>query len=133
MKVSFIKTLALTSGFACLAALSVGPAMAGDKDIAPGGKTRAEVRAEYLQAVQDGTLPNTTELDETTYRAMMARGFSTKRGNATAQAPDLGSSPAGTPLSATAPSTSPLTREAVRADTIEWLRLHRGDVQMGGQ
>ena len=123
MKASFIKTLALTSGFACLTALSAGPAMAGDKDIAPTGKTRAEVRAEYLQALREGTLPNTTEMDETTYRAMTARGHAIKDEKALAQASEPGANPAG----------SSLTREAVRADTLEWLRLHRGDRQMGGQ
>ena len=123
MKASLIKTLAVASGFACLTALSVGPAMASDKDIAQPGKTRAEVRAEYLQAVREGTLPNTTEMDETSYRAMTARGHATKDGNALAQASESGANPAG----------SSLTREAVRADTLEWLRLHRGDKQMGGQ
>ena len=133
MKASFIKTLALTSGFACLTALSVGPAMAGDKDIAQTGKTRAEVRAEYLQAVREGTLPNTREMDETSYRALTARGPAIKDGKAMAQASEPGARPAGSSLSATAPSTSPLSREAVRADTVEWLRLHRNDIQMGGQ
>ena len=123
MKASFIKTLTLSSGFACLTALSAGPAMAGDKDIAPTGKTRAEVRAEYLQALREGTLPNTTEMDETTYRAMTARGHAIKDEKALAQASEPGANPAG----------SSLTREAVRADTLEWLRLHRGDRQMGGQ
>ena len=133
MKASLIKTLALTSGFACLTALSVGPAMAGDKDIAQTGKTRAEVRAEYFQAVRDGTLPNAGEMDESTYRAMTARGPAIKGGKDLAQASESGSSPAGSSLSATAPPTGYLTREAVRADTVEWLRLHRGDLQMGGQ
>ena len=119
MKASLIKTLALTSGFACLTAFTVGPAMAGDKDIAQTGKTRAEVRAEYLQAVREGTLPNTTEMDETSYRALTARGHAIKDGKAMAKASESGA--------------SPLTREAVRADTVEWMRLHRGDVQMGGQ
>lgn len=119
MKASLIKTLALASGFACLTALSVGPAVAGDKDIAQTGKTRAEVRAEYLQAVREGTLPNTSEMDEGTYRAMTARGPAIKGGKALAKASESG--------------TSPLTREAVRADAVEWLRLHRNDIQMGGQ
>ena len=133
MKASLIKTLALASGFACLTALSVGPAVAGDKDIEQTGKTRAEVRAEYLQAVREGTLPNAGEMDDRTYGAMMARGSAIKSGKSLAQASESGTSPAGSSLSATAPPTSSLTREAVRADTREWLRLHRGDVQMGGQ
>jgi Domain of unknown function (DUF4148) len=32
----------------------------------------------------------------------------------------------------TAASTSNLTREAVLADTVEWLRVHRNDIVMGG-
>ena len=173
MKASLIKTLTLASGFACLTAFTFSPAMAsdkdivqtgktraevraeylqavregtlpntsemdegtyramtargsaikGDRDIAQSGKTRAEVRAEYLQAVREGTLPNTTEMDETTYRAMTARGHAIKDGKALAQASESGANPAG----------SSLTRETVRADTLEWLRLHRGDNQMGGQ
>ena len=228
MKASLIKTLALTSGFACLTAFTVGPAMAGDKDMAQTGKTRAEVRAEYLQAVREGTLPNTTEMDETSYRALTARGHAIKDGNALAKASESGTSPltgktraevraeylqavregtlpnttemdetsyrtvtarghsmadgiaiaqagktraevraeylqavkegtlpnttemdetsyrtltarghaikGGNALAKASESgTSPLTREAVRADTVEWMRLHRGDVQMGGQ
>ena len=132
MKALFIKTLALASGFACLTAFTVGPAMAGDKDIAQTGKTRAEVRAEYLQAVREGTLPNTTEMDESSYRALTARGHAIKDGKALAKASESGASPAGSSLSATAPPPSSLTREAVRADTMEWLRLHRGNIDMGG-
>ena len=135
MKASLIKTMALATGFVSLTALSVAPAMAGDKDSTQSvqaGKTRAEVRAEYLQAVKEGTLPNTSEMDEGTYRAMTARGPAIKGGKALAQATESGTSPAGSSLSAMAPSTSSLTREAVRADTLEWLRLHRGDMQMGG-
>lgn len=110
MKTSFIKSMA--TGAAALAAFSVVPAMADHHDDpspaaqSQSTKTRAEVRAEYLQAVKDGTLPNISEAGET---------------------------PVISAMSAKAP-TSTLTREAVRADTIEWLRLHRGDeVQMGSQ
>lgn len=136
MKASLIKTMALATGFVSLTALSVVPAMAGDKDSTQSvqaGKTRAEVRTEYFQAVREGTLPNTSEMDEGTYRALTtAKGPAMKGGKALAQATESGTSPAGSSLSATAPSTSSLTREAVRADTLEWLRLHRGDIQMGG-
>ena len=169
MKASFIKTLALTSGFACLTAFTVGSAMAGDKDIAQTGKTRAEVRAEYLQAVREGTLPNTTEMDETSYRTVTARGHAMADGKVIAQtgktrgevraeylqAVKEGTLPNTTEMDETSyrtvtarghaikdgkalakaseSGTSPLTREAVRADSVEWMRLHRGDVQMGGQ
>ena len=169
MKASLIKTLALASGFACLTAFTVGPAMAGDKDIAQTGKTRAEVRAEYLQAVREGTLPNTGEMDDRTYGAMMARGHAIKGGTDIAQTgktraevsaeylqavregtlPNAGEiddrtygamMARGSPIKdgkalaqASESGSSPLTREAVRADTLEWLRLHRGDIQMGAQ
>lgn len=136
MKASLIKTMALATGFVSLTALSVVPAMAGDKDSTQSvqtGKTRAEVRAEYFQAVREGTLPNASEMDESSYRAMTARGPAIKGGKALAQASESGTSPVGSSLSATAPPTSSLTREAVRADTLEWLRLNRGDMQMGGQ
>lgn len=113
MKTSLIKTIAMASGFASLAAFSVAPAMAdGSYDYpAPAAqsiestKTRAEVRAEVQQAVKDGTL---RELS------------------------DSGETPVITFMSAGAPA-STLTREAVRADTIEWLRLNRADVEMGSR
>lgn len=112
MKTSFIKSMAMASGLASLTAFSVVPAMADHHtDPSPAEqsfqstKTRAEVHAEYLQAVKDGTLPNISETGET----FLIR-----------------------PMSAKAPASN-LTREAVHADTIEWLRLHRGDVQMGSQ
>ena len=136
MKASLIKTMALATGFVSLTALSVVPAMAGDKDSTQSvqtGKTRAEVRAEYFQAVRESTLPNASEMDESSYRAMTARGPAIKGDKALAQASESGTSPVGSSLSATAPPTSSLTREAVRADTLEWLRLNRGDMQMGGQ
>jgi len=136
MKASLIKTMALATGFVSLTALSVVPAMAGDKDSTQSvqaGKTRAEVRAEYFQAVREGTLPNASEMDEGIYRALTtAKGPAIKGGKDLAQASEPGVRPLGSSLSATAPPPSSLTREAVRADTLEWLRLHRGDIQMGG-
>jgi hypothetical protein len=113
MKVSIIRPLALAGSLACMAAVQVMPAAASDNDYPPASKqsqqstkTRAEVRAEYLQALKEGTLPITSESD---------------------------ASPFGSAMSAKAPAPSSLTRQAVRADTLEWLRLNRGDVQMGGQ
>ena len=114
MKVSIIRPLALAGSLACVAAFQVVPAAASDNDYPPAAskqsqqstKTRAEVRSEYLQALKEGTLPSTSESD---------------------------AGPFGSAISAKAPDPSPLTRQAVRADTLEWLRLNRGDVQMGGQ
>jgi hypothetical protein len=113
MKVSIVRPLALAGSLACMAAFQVVPAAAADNDYPPAdmqsqqsSKTRAEVRSEYLQALKEGTLPITSESDTGSF---------------------------GSAMSAKAPAPSPLTRQAVRADTIEWLRLNRGDVQMGGQ
>jgi hypothetical protein len=112
MKVSISRPMILASSLACMAAFQL-PAVAADNDYPqaniksqPSTKTRAEVRAEYLQALKEGTLPITSESD---------------------------AGPFGSAMSAKAPAPSSLTRQAVHADTIEWLRLNRGDVQMGGQ
>lgn len=77
MKASRLNILALAAGLATLAALPITSAMADDKDPVPSttpsvqqGKTRADVRAEYLQARKEGRLPNITEIDETSYSAI---------------------------------------------------------------
>ena len=114
MKTLSVRTVAMASGLASLAVLSVVPAMAeGSYDYpAPTAqsiqstKTRADVRAEYQQAIKDGTLRNNLS--------------------------DSGETPLMSFSSARVPA-STLTREAVRADTVEWQRLHQSDVQMGGQ
>ena len=109
MNTSLSKTMAVSLGLASLAVFSVVPAMAEADYPAPVAhsiesiKTSAEVRAEYQQAVKDGTLRNQSDSGET---QMIT--------------------------SAAAPA-STLTRDDVRADTIEWLRLHRGDVDMGSR
>ena len=111
MKTSLIKTMAMASGLASIAVLSVVPAMAEGsfEYLAPAAiqstTTRAEVRSEYLRAVKNGTMPLVSDRDE-------IRVVNSK--------------------SATS-SANTLTRKDMRADTIEWLRLHRSDVQMGGQ
>ena len=111
MKTSLIKSMAMASGLASLAVFSVVPAMAEAEYPAPvaqsiqNTKTSAEVRAEYQQAVKDGTLRNLSESGDT---------------------PVIKFKSAGAPAST-------LTRDVVRADTIEWLRLNRGDVEMGSR
>lgn len=77
MKASRLNILALVAGLATLATFPAAPAMADDKNAAPStslsgpaGKTRAEVRAEYLQARREARLPNISEIDETSYSAV---------------------------------------------------------------
>ena len=111
MKVSIIRPLALAGSLACMAAFQVMPAAAQEdkyqfqasEQSQESTKTRAEVRSEYLKALKEGTLPSNSESD------------------------------LGRDMSAKAAAPSSLTRQEVHADTIEWLRLHGGDVQMGGQ
>ena len=113
MKVSIVRPLALAGSLACMAAFVAVPAAAQDDQHYPqrseqsqqSSLTRAQVTAEYLQAVKDGTVPVSVENG----------GFF------------------GGAESSKAASASSLTRQEVHADTIEWLRLHGGDVQMGGQ
>jgi phospholipase C len=98
------KTLTVAAGVASLAALYSVSALAEDigypskPEVFQSTKTRDEVRAEYMKAVKDGTLPQVSEISA--------------------------------PVAAT--SGSGLTREAVIADTLEWLRVHRNDIVMGG-
>ena len=114
MKVSIIRPLALAGSLACMAAFQVMPAAAGESPDYPQAtkqsqqstNTRSEVRSEYLLALKEGTLPRTSE---------------------------SGAGPFGSAMLAKAPAPSSLTRQAVHADTIEWLKLDRGDVNMGGQ
>jgi Domain of unknown function (DUF4148) len=114
MKISLITSTAMASGFASLAFFSVAPVMAEGFIDYPGPvaqsaqstRTRAQVRAELQQAIKDGTLQSNQ--------------------------PDGGGLNGDTVRSAAAPA-SPLTREVVRADTIEWLRLNRADLEMGSR
>ncbi len=98
------KTLTLAAGVASLAALYSVSALAEDvgymskPEVFQSTKTRDEVRAEYLKAAKEGTLPQVGE----------------------------------GPAAVTAAAPSSLTREAVLADTVEWLRVHRNDIVMGG-
>ena len=113
MKVSIVRPLALAGSLACMAAFVAVPAAAQDDQHYPqrseqsqqSSLTRAQVTAEYLQAVKDGTVPVSAE----------NAGFF------------------GGAESSKAASASSLTRQAVIADTIEWMKLHQGDIQMGGQ
>lgn len=111
MKVSIVKPLALAGSLACVAAFQVAPAAAQeiyppvDEYAQQSTRTRAEVHAEYLQALKEGSIPGNAEFDE---------------------------GPMGGVMSAQAAPSS-LTREAVLADAIEWMRLNSGDLDMGSR
>ena len=113
MKVSIVRPLALAGSLACMAAFVAVPAAAQDNQPYPqqseqsqqSSLTRAQVTAEYLQAVKDGTVHVSGENG----------GFF------------------GGAESSKAASASSLTRQAVIADTTEWMKLHQNDVQMGGE
>ena len=97
-----ITSSALAAGLLSLVALSGAPALANESDYPPtaaqtmqSSKTRDEVRMEFFQARKEGRLPQVSEVSD--------------------PAPQK---------SAAAPAGG-LSREAVKAETIEWLRTHR--------
>ena len=106
MKTSSFKKLAVATGLASLTAFQGGSALAEGLD--------------YNLALQDKPFVSTTTRDQV-HTAYL-------------QAAKDGSLPSvcdcALPMTAKAPS-SAISRDAVYADTIEWLRVHRGDVQMG--
>lgn len=105
MKTSSFKTWAVATGLA-LTAFSGGAALAGDPD--------------YDYALQSKPFMGTNTREQV--RAEYAQA--TKDGTLP-QVSDYA-----LPTIAKAPLSS-VSREAVYADTIEWLRVTRGDVQMG--
>ncbi|MFW5329899.1 hypothetical protein [Hydrogenophaga sp. ZJX-1] len=112
MKGSIIKPLALAGSLACMAAFQVFPAAAQevypqeDEQLKQSAKTREEVRSEYLQALNEGSIHSNSETHE---------------------------APFGSPMWAKASAPSSLTRKQVQADAIEWMRLNSGDVEMGSR
>ena len=159
MKVSIIKSLALAGSLACIAAFQAIPAAAQDNSFQDhklaqlseqsqqGAKTRSQVRSEYLQAVKDGTIPvyhpdsgvgsfaRAASSPSTKTRAEVRSEYlqAVKDRTIPVYYPDSGVGSFTLTASSEAAALSSLTRQAVIADTIEWMRLHRGDVQMGGQ
>lgn len=141
MKSLSLKTITIVSTLACLSNFYTVPAFAGEYDwdyrSVPkfeSTKTRAEVRAEYFQAARDGTLAradwdtryiaSTSESTLTREQVRAAYFQSVKDGT-------LAKDDWDTRFVASTGST--LTREAVRADTLEWLRANRADTQMGSK
>ena len=106
MKTLSFKTLAVATGLASLSAFYGGSALAGDPD--------------YNYALQSKPFVGTNTREQV--RAEYSQAA--KDGNL----PRV--SDYALPITAKAPP-STLTREAMHADTIEWLRATRGDVQMG--
>ena len=107
MKTSSFKTLAVATGLASLAAFQGGSALAEGLD--------------FNLALQDKPFASTTTRDQvnTAYLQAAKDGSLPRARNNHA-----------VPMTATAPSSN-ISRDAVYADTIEWLRVSRGDVQMG--
>ena len=145
MKVSIIRPLALAGSLACMAAFQVMPANAAGNQPEPSMQalqsttTRAEVSFEYLQARKEARLPSdilthvakrTLPASSSTARADVSSEYLQAFKEGTLPSNSIGG--LGGTMSAKAPPSS-LTRQEVHADTIEWLRLNRGDVQMGGQ
>lgn len=144
MKTLSFKTLAITSGLVSLTAFYGASAVAGeDPNYTPSyasTTTREQVRAEYLEAVKDGSLPVYNEA--ISGEPLMAKAspgtFTREQVRADYLQAVKDDSPviehegiSGGYLIANAPP-STLSREAVYADTIEWLRANQPDVQMGG-
>ena len=106
MKTSSFKKLAVATGLASLTAFQGGSALAEGLD--------------YNLALQDKPFVSTTTRDQV-HTAYL-------------QAAKDGSLPSvcdcALPMTATAPPSN-ISRDAVYADTLEWLRVSRGDVQMG--
>ena len=110
MKTSSFKTLAVATGLASLAAFQGGSALAEGFGL------------DYNFALQDKPFVSTTTREQvhTAYLQAAKDGA----------LPSVGDY--ALPMTAKAPASN-ISRDAVYADTVEWLRVHRGDVQMGSQ
>ncbi len=106
MKTSSFKTLAVATGLAALTAFSGGSALAGDPD--------------YDYVLHSKPFMGTHTRDQV--RAEYAQAA---KDGTLPQVSDYA-----LPMTAKARPSS-LSRDAVYADTIEWLRVSRGDIQMG--
>ena len=108
MKTSSFKKLAVATGLASLTVFQGGSALAEGFGL------------DYNLALQDKPFVSTTTRDQVNTAYLQAAKDGTL--------PSVGDY--ALPMTAKAPP-SAISREAVYADTIEWLRVHRGDVQMG--
>lgn len=133
------KTVAITSGvaslmaFSSLSVLAEGPINYPVDKPFQSTKSRDEVRAEAVKAVVAGM--RSIDPDSIAF-ALTNSGISRDKVLAEYfQAVKDGSLQVGeiyAPVTATAPS-STLTRDAVLAETTEWMRAQRGDTMMGGR
>lgn len=141
MKTLQFKTMGIVVGLACLGAYSVAQAWDNDYDYPPRAKfestlSRSDVRAEFIQAAKQGTLPAVGEAVSSSVIAVLPSNKTRADVNGEyLQAKREGSLPqigeAYPAVTAIAP-TSNLTREAVTAETKAWMRAQRSDVMMGG-
>jgi hypothetical protein len=138
------KALVSASSLIWLSAHCASPALAlnNETDYPPPikatspAKARAEVQAEYQQAARDGTLqrndldyPPTPKLPANSMtRSEVGAEYTLALRN---EMRPTNNEFAPSFLAKDTPSN--LSREAVRAETIEWLRASRGDVQMGSR
>lgn len=144
MNTSSRKALACASGLIWLSAYYASSALAINNETdypAPmkassPSKARAEVQSEYVLAAREGLLQR-NDLDYPP--AIKTSASAMTRADASAEY-TLALRNESHPLNNEfAPSfvekhaSSNLTREAVRAETMEWLRASRGDTQMGSQ
>jgi hypothetical protein len=133
------KTLAMTSGVASLMAFSSLSVLAEGPINYPVDKpfqstlTRDEVRAEAVKAVvagiraiDAGSIAFRLVASGTTRDKVLAEYFQAAK-EGTLQVGEIYA-----PVTATASSSS-ISREAVLAETTEWLRVQRGDTMMGGR
>jgi Domain of unknown function (DUF4148) len=136
MKTLTIKTLAIASWVALSGAAAFAQDLRSEQAF-QSTKTRDEVRAELFQAIRDGTMPQVTEGVDYPRIAQSSQGTKTRD---EVRAELFQAIKEGTMVSnnewdylrsAQAP-VSNLTRAQVYAETVEWLRVHRGDVMMGG-
>ena len=113
MKVSIVRPLALAGSLACIAAFQAIPAAAQDYGFQEHKFPQLSEPSQQSAKTRDDV--------RSEYLQAVKEGTQpiSPESNAT--------------QSAAAPAISSLTRQAVLADTIEWLRLQHGDVQMGGQ
>jgi hypothetical protein len=144
MKSIVLKTLTVVTGLVSLSGLYSTSALADPRDYPDpqnistpltSNKTRDEVRAEYLKAVREGSLSRANEMDYPTQtlastltrEQVRAEYFQAAQNGALPPLNDWNMS-----FIANA-SSSTLTREAVHADTLEWLKLTRGDIHRGSK
>ena len=106
MKTLSLRTLAIVSGLACLNVYPVAQAQSNDWNYPPQVKFESSLSREEVR---------------TEYFKAAQQGTLTSRGEVDAS-----------PTIAATTFTSTLSREAVIAETLDWMRTQQSDVMMGG-